>query len=108
MYEPKTDTFPEYDGGGLPLGIMAEEEYHEHVECAVAPGSIILAATDGLWEIMGEGKALYGMNRLRELLRSNSDKSATEISELIRDALARFCGPAAQDNNLTFVIIRME
>ncbi|MGP1257265.1 MAG: PP2C family protein-serine/threonine phosphatase, partial [Kiloniellales bacterium] len=108
VYDAATDSFPEYEGWGLPLGIMAGESYREHVERGLAPGSIILAATDGLWETKGEDKSLFGMDRLRDLLRTNAKRSSAEISEAIRDALAEHRGAAAQDDDLTFVVIRVE
>ena len=47
------------------------------------------------------------MDRLRELLRKNAHRSAADISEAIRDALARYRGAAEQDDDLTFVIARL-
>ena len=106
VYDPSTDSFPEYDGGGIPLGIVAEEDYEEYLESGITPGSIILAATDGLWETMGENGELFGMERLRALLRDNARKPAAEISQKIRDTLVRYRGPADPDDDLTFVIIK--
>jgi serine phosphatase RsbU (regulator of sigma subunit) len=100
--------FLELDGGGLPLGIMSEEVYEEYVQPGVCSGHLILAATDGLWETSGEDEMEFGMDRVRQLLRDNADRSAAEISEAIRDALARFRGPAGQDDDLTFVIVKVK
>jgi sigma-B regulation protein RsbU (phosphoserine phosphatase) len=86
---------------------MAEEVYQEHVQSGVKSGQLILAATDGIWETTGEGDALYGMDRLHEFLRKNAHRPAAEISEVMRDSLARFRGPMRQDDDLTFVIVRV-
>lgn len=107
VYDTQSDSFPEYAQGGVPLGIIAEEDYDEHTERTLRPGMIILAATDGLWECKNENDKLFGMGRLRELLRVHADRSAEEISQTIREALARFRGPTQPDDDLTFVIVKI-
>lgn len=107
IYDANTDSFPEIDGGGLPLGIMAEEVYEEYVQSGVNAGHLIVAATDGLWETMGEEGEEFGMDRVRQLLRENARCTAAEISETIRDALAQYRGPVGQDDDLTFVIAKV-
>ena len=42
---------------GLPLGIDAEAAYGER-ECALAPGDVLVAATDGLWEAAPRRRAV--------------------------------------------------
>ena len=73
----------------------------------MSSGQIIVAATDGIWETKSQGGTLYCMDRLRTLLRENAHRTAAEISEMIRDALARFRGPIGQDDDLTFVIVKV-
>ena len=107
VYDPNSDHFSQFEGGGIPLGIYAEQDYEEYVETRITPGCVVVSATDGLWETKGENGDLYGMDRLRDLLRKNADRSASDISEAIRDALARFRGAAEQDDDLTFVIARL-
>lgn len=107
LYDAHSDTFPEIDGGGLPLGLMTEEVYEEYVQPDVKSGYLVLAATDGLWETIGEDGTDFGMDRVRQLLRDHAGRPAAEISETIRDALARFRGPAGQDDDLTFVIAKV-
>jgi serine phosphatase RsbU (regulator of sigma subunit) len=107
IYDAGTDRFPDIDGGDIPLGIYAEVDYEEYVETGVSTGYIILAATDGLWETKGKDGDLYGMDRLRALLRDNAHRSAAEISEVIRNTLAQFRGPTGQDDDLTFVIVKV-
>lgn len=107
IYDAKSDTFPELDGGGLPLGIMAEEVYEKYVQPGVTTGHLILAATDGLWETMNEAGTDFGMERVQQLLREKASLPAADISEAIRNALAQFRGPASQDDDLTFVIAKV-
>ena len=108
IYDRASDTFLDIDGGGLPLGLIAEEEYEEYAQVGIGKGHLIVAATDGLWETMNQSGEAYGMERLHELLRENVEQSAETISNLIGKSLAEFRGANAQDDDLTFVIVKVE
>lgn len=107
VYDPTLDGFPELDGGGLPLGLMEGEQYSEYTQPGIKPGSIILAATDGLTETANKQGELYGTERLFPLLRQHAARSADEISEAIRESLAKYRGPLGQDDDLTFVVAKV-
>lgn len=107
VYDSNTDTFPDLSGGDLPLGIVGDEHYEEFVTSDIGPGHIILAATDGLWEAKGADGRLYGMERVHDLLRAHAHRPASEISHEIREALNAYVGPEGQDDDLTFVIIKV-
>jgi len=107
VYDPFSDGFLELDGGGLPLGLVEGEQYSEFVQHNIKPGTIILASTDGLTETANEKGVLYGTERLLPLLRENSSRSADQISEAIRESVARHRGSLAQDDDLTFVVAKV-
>jgi len=107
IYDASSDQFPEIDGGGIPLGIFDDASYEEYTQTGVSSGQVIVAATDGTWETKGQDGSLYGMHRLRELLRENAHRTAAEISEVICNTLAEFRGPAGQDDDLTLVIVKV-
>jgi sigma-B regulation protein RsbU (phosphoserine phosphatase) len=107
VFDPQRGDFLPFEGGGLPLGITAGETYEEHVESGVPTGALILAATDGLWETKGRGGELFGMDRLRNLLREHAHRPASDISRAIHDALETYRGPNDQDDDLTFVVARI-
>jgi len=107
IYDAANDTFPELTGGGLPLGLVAGETYEEHVQGGIQPGTIVLASTDGLSETMDVQGKQFGSERLLQILRAHARKSAAEISEIIRNALAEHRGGLAQDDDLTFVVAKV-
>lgn len=107
VYDANAGHFCEITGGGIPLGILEEEIYVENTWSDLGTGHLVVAATDGLWETRNEDGDLFGMVRVRALLRDNAHRSAAEISEVIRDQLARFRGLAAPDDDLTFVIVKI-
>ena len=67
----------------------------------------MLAATDGIWETKGETGELYGMVRLESFIRSHATRTAAEISEALRTELAAFRGQAVQDDDVTFVLVKI-
>jgi sigma-B regulation protein RsbU (phosphoserine phosphatase) len=107
VFNPTSNDFLEIDGGGMPLGLVEGERYSEYVRPGITPGSIVLASTDGLIETADKDGILYGTERLLQLLRDHAHQSAEDISEAIRESLAQYRGPAAQDDDLTFVVVKV-
>lgn len=107
IYDPTTDSFPDLDGGGLPLGLMDGERYSEYVQTGIKSGSILLASTDGLTETADPAGVLFGTERLYPLLRKHATQTSGEISEAIREALAEYRGTLSQDDDLTFVVAKV-
>lgn len=106
IYDPVADDFIELDEGGLPLGIMAGEEYAEATSDSLPVGAIVMASTDGVWEAQNENQEQFGKDRIHEIIRTNAHRSAQEIGDAIRDAVQSFCGEARQLDDITFVVVR--
>ena len=69
---------------GLPLGIDAGAAYEER-ECALSPGDVLVAATDGLWEARRDG-VQFGDARLADLLAEHGRALAPQaLAERLRD-----------------------
>jgi sigma-B regulation protein RsbU (phosphoserine phosphatase) len=107
IYDPNDDQFIEVDVAGVPLGILAGESYEERTLPGLRTGQVFLAATDGLWESHNQAGDAYGKDRLRELVRRGAALSADEISRAIREDLAQFCGESRQEDDVTFVIVKV-
>ncbi len=107
IYDANTDSFKELDGGGMPLGIVDSEDYQEETESDIGPGHVMLISTDGLWEAKGQQGGMFGMERVEALIRDNAKRPAKEISQRIRDSLARFRGELDPDDDLTFIVIKV-
>ncbi len=107
LFDATDDRFIALEGTDLPLGIEEDERYAEHRYSQVRSGQVYVAATDGLWETKNEAGDLYGMERVHEMIRRHARRPASEISEAIRDELARYRGPLAQDDDLTFVVVKV-
>lgn len=107
LYDPSTDKFPVLGRGGLPLGLMAAVAYQERVVENLAVGSILLPSTDGVWETRNEAGEEWGIERFQELIRASVDESAAEISRRIKSAVEQWRGNSAQDDDVTFVVVKL-
>ena len=93
--------------GSTPLGIVQGEVFDEHVFNGVRTGQVYLASTDGVWETMNAAKDMFGKDRVQDLLRKHAHMSAAEISERLRAELVRFGGKLGQDDDVTFIVVKV-
>jgi sigma-B regulation protein RsbU (phosphoserine phosphatase) len=107
VYDPTTGGFVEAREGELPLGVMEMTEYHEHTSSPLSPGQIILFGTDGVWEMPNAQGEAYGKDRLKDVIRKTAPGTAEEISQAIRQQLATFRGDARQEDDVTFVVVKV-
>lgn len=107
IYHPHTDAFREPEGGGLPLGVMQEEVYEAAVTEKLPPGTIVLVATDGMWETRNVGGKMHGKDRLQDSIRRHAKKSAAEIRDGLLHDLHTFRGAGPQEDDETFVVIKV-
>ena len=107
VYDPVQDTFHEPDGGGVPLGLVEDEDYAEYQHPLFGPGSIILTATDGVWETISPDGDFYGKDRLRALIRRHRDSEAQEIMEAVIEETNRFRGHDRAADDVTILVVKL-
>lgn len=107
VYQPSTGKFAELDGGGLPLGILDGEKYAEYSADGFTPGTVFLAATDGVWETANEAGEEFGKERTCDVLRRHAALPAEEIGARLREELTAFRGAATQKDDITFVVVKL-
>lgn len=106
-YDPTTGQFGELGGGGLPLGIEAHWQYEEYSAPLLPAGAVIVLGTDGIWEARSPSGEMFGKDRLREVMRANAQRSADDISAAITTAVAAFRAGAAQEDDITLVVVKI-
>ena len=106
LYDPQSDRFHEPDGGGVPLGIVADHEFEEYAGELGGPGSLLVAATDGVWETASPEKELYGKDRLRDLLRRHASDSPQAIVDAIIHELDEFRGSPRPLDDVTLIVLK--
>jgi len=89
------------ESDGLPLGIMADEQYSARV-IEVAPGDTLLLTTDGLAETFSEQGEPFGEDRIERLFFEHAAKPLRDIHDAIMDEVRRH-GPQSDDQTLLLV-----
>jgi sigma-B regulation protein RsbU (phosphoserine phosphatase) len=107
VYTPSKDSFDDLGGGGLPLGIDGGWEYEEYGPRALEQGQVVVVGTDGIWEARDEEDRMFGMDRLRQVIRDHHAKPAATISEAITSAVTFFRGERDQDDDITLVVVKV-
>lgn len=107
IYDSKNDQILELEGGGVPLGLVDDADYEEYVINKVESGHLVLCATDGVWEAKRPDGELYGYDRVHEFLRDHIHLDADVIGDTLKQTIADFQGPDGQDDDMTFVVIKV-
>jgi serine phosphatase RsbU (regulator of sigma subunit) len=97
---------------GLGLGIDAGPRFDEILEEAEVPlrsGDLFLFFTDGLSEAMNGRAELFGERRLRDVIESadGDGEEASVLKDRILAEVRRFVGDAAQNDDMTMVILKV-
>lgn len=106
IYQPENETFLEFHSTGVPLGLMQDEVFEEKM-CQLHKGEIILLYTDGIKEAMNAKQELYGLDRLRKILRDNIKLSSTDLKKKIIEDVENYCGGVPRQDDWTVVIVKV-
>jgi sigma-B regulation protein RsbU (phosphoserine phosphatase) len=106
IYDPSTDSFDELHGRGIALGVDETWSFEEQIREVWSDSQIVLIGTDGIWESENPQGESFGKRRLKEVIRQHRNKSSEEIVQAIMDALADHRKTAAQQDDVTLVVIK--
>ena len=93
----------ELSDGGIPLGIVRDFSYEEG-NVQLVPGDLFLMYTDGVIELRDGSGAMFGMERLRDLLLNCQNAGATGVRDSIMNAVARFSVRTLEDDVTLLVL----
>ena len=80
----------------------------EELTLPLGPGDLFLLYTDGISEAMNPEGDYFGDTRLAELAQQHADLSSDELSARILGEVKAFAGAAAQHDDMTMVILKIE
>jgi len=107
VYDPATDSFSDLNGSNnLPLGVFADADFKEK-QRELAPGQVILIATDGIWEARNPDGKMFGKDRIYRIVRQNAAARAAEIQNAVLESLRDFQKDARLEDDLTLVVIKI-
>jgi sigma-B regulation protein RsbU (phosphoserine phosphatase) len=108
VYDPIADTFIEWTGEGMAIGVDETQTYQEHTVYEWVPGQIILLGTDGIWETENPDGQMLGKERVRAVIRRHRDGSAEAILQAIVAAIGLFRQTAPQLDDITLVVAKIK
>jgi sigma-B regulation protein RsbU (phosphoserine phosphatase) len=107
LYDPTLDRFTELAGEGMALGVVANYDYQITTSQNWALGSVLVIATDGVYETRNDANEMFGAQRLRELIRQEAEMPAATIQDRILAALKEFRGTSRAEDDLTIIVIKL-
>ena len=106
FYDYQEDEFAEQGATGLPMGIMDDSDYDQIVAKQFSSGDFAAITTDGFFEAANAEGEMFGMERLRNILRENRDLTSAEMIERICAAVEDFTQGVKQADDLTVIIVK--
>jgi phosphoserine phosphatase RsbU/P len=91
---------------GFPLGIFEDVTYDEW-GVILEPGNIVVFHSDGIAETSNSEGQFFGTERLRKLVESHHELSATELSDLILREVDWFAQNAPLSDDRTLVVLKV-
>lgn len=107
LYDPATGEFTDLDGGDVPLGVTPQAEYREFSRGPLAPGSVLVLGTDGIWEARDASGRMFGKDRVREVVRAHAASPAGDIAAAVTAAVDAFAAGTPQADDQTLVVLKV-
>ena len=104
-YNSKSREFVQIDTPGLPIGVEPDESYNREI---LEPGKndLFILYTDGVTESRNENGESYSVERMKEVIKDNSDLSAEDITESVLNDITGFIGNSDKVDDQTLLIIK--
>lgn len=104
-YDSKTKNVKEVKVKGVAVGFLENYNYSLG-EIKVNDGDILVFYTDGITEAENNSKELFGIDRLKDALELNKEKSAEKIKDAILNEVFKFRNGYEQVDDITLVVMK--
>ena len=106
-YRTSENEIYELGGNNLPLGGMHNVKYKAD-EIEMEEGDVVLMLSDGLPELLNHDEEMYGYEKVKEELKSVSEKSPNNIIEHLTASAEKWQNGRDADDDITFVVIKVK
>ncbi len=107
IWRKDTQTVEEVQIKGLPLGISRDILYKEE-EVQLNSGDTIVLMSDGLPERLNPNGEMLGYKNMKRLVAECGDKSANQIIEHLKQSGDKWAEGYPQEDDVTFVVIKVK
>lgn len=105
-FRASEDVVEELKGDNFPVGVL-EREKLDLFETRFAKGDIFVFYSDGLTEARSSDGQLYGVERLRDVIRHNAHLNATQLLRVIKQSVVSFAEKETFDDDLTVITVKV-
>lgn len=95
------------DSTSLPLGVRPETVVPNAPPIILLPGDLVTFFTDGVAEAESPGRVRFGIARALQVIRSERDKSAKEIIDILHQQVLGFCRSQPPSDDITIVVAKV-
>ncbi len=107
LYRAQSQTVEEIVIQSLPLGSIAKYSYRAQ-SFTLAPGDVIVLMSDGFPERFNHEGEILGYSEAKDLLAGIARHSAQQIVEQFIEAGDQWANGRAQDDDVTFVVLKVK
>jgi len=107
IYQNSTDSIRELESSGPPLGGFLDYKY-ETCQVDLSKGDVILLLSDGFEERFNINQEMLGDDKAKEILSEIAEESSGKIIERFVKESDEWGGNRPQDDDATFVVIKIK
>jgi len=106
----KNGTIEILKNNGLGLGLEKGKFFEPNLEetsLKISEGNLFIFYTDGLNEAMNSSKAEFGLDNVIGIIKENKNKPSIDIQNNLLESVSAFRGNAEQNDDITFVVVKV-
>ena len=107
LYNRNEKSVSEHVIKGMPLGTFDKYPYDVR-ETNLNSGDTLLLMSDGFPELLNSEGDLYGYQRVRNSFENIAEKAPEEIINYLKDESSRWVKDKEPDDDVTFVVIKVQ
>jgi len=107
LFRPETSAVQWLHASCTPIGLSRELNCRLE-EIPLAPSDMLVWYTDGVTEASDREDNEFGSERILEVVRKHSKRTAREICDRLYQAVAGFTQRNSLDDDLTIMVVKME
>lgn len=107
LYNAQNQTLERKSLASEPLGVEKTTSYKD-IQFTVSPGDIIITYTDGLVEALDASGKQYSLNRLLNIVKTNSKSSGKQIADLVKADMKKFVGSELLHDDQTLLAVKIQ
>ncbi len=105
-YRASEKRVAELEGDNFPLGVTEEDTFRGQ-EISYGVDDIFVFYSDGVTEARSPAGELYGVDRLKDVVKNHTHQTATELLATIRNSVVDFVESSQFEDDITIITMRI-